>query len=331
MSQQQSNTSKAEPGLDRPRLGVSACLLGNKVRYDGGHKRNLYLADTLAEHFELVTFCPEVAIGLPVPRPPIHLYQPSDGDAVRAVMVGDHERDFTAPLASYADDSADEVQSLSGFIVKKDSPSCGMARVKVYADGKQMPVRNGTGIFTARLMSAHPYLPVEEEGRLSDPRLRENFLVRVFTLHRWQQLVSQGLKPAGLVEFHASHKFLILAHHEATYRQLGRLVAKAGSDPLEPLAAEYLAKLMQALSHKTTPGKCANVLTHIMGFIKDKLDGAEKAELLTLIEEHRQGLVPLIVPITLLNHFLRKYPHEYIAGQHFLEPHPRELMLRNHI
>lgn len=316
---------------DRPRLGVSACLMGKAVRYDGGHKRSRYLMDRLSEHFELVDFCPEVAIGLPVPRPPIHLHQPEGQGEVRAVQVADAQVDYTARLAGYADAVAGQVAGLAGFILKKDSPSCGMERVKVYSGGKRAPVRKGAGIFAARLMAAHPHLPVEEEGRLEDPRLRENFLVRVFTLHRWQALAQGGLTPAGLVDFHERHKFLILAHHQALYRELGRLVAQAGAAPLEALAAEYLAKLMQALGRRTTPAQCANVLTHIMGFLKERLSRDEKQELLALIDEHREGRTPLIVPITLLNHFLRRHPQAYIARQHFLAPHPRELMLRNQV
>lgn len=321
---------------DKPAVGISACLLGNEVRYDGGHKKNIYVAGTLAGHFEFVDFCPEVGIGLPIPRPPIHLatYSGAAGSGaagVRAVKVMDPDTDYTDALTGYADSVAGRVESLCGLIAKKDSPSCGMARVKVHGTPHGPPDRSGAGIFTARIQERFPYLPVEEEGRLSDPGLRENFIVRVFALARWQKLVRDGLTPASLVAFHARHKFLMLAHDETLYRELGRMVADAGKAPPGELGGQYRAKMMEALRHKTTPGKCANVLTHIMGFIKDRMATDEKRELLGLIEDHRKGLVPLVVPITLLNHLLRRYPHEYIDRQYFLEPHPRELMLRNHI
>ena len=332
---------------DKPLVGISACLLGQEVRYDGGHKRNIYVTNTLAEHCELVSFCPEVGVGLPIPRPPIRLIRglnkrkgtgKNAAADVRAVRVDEPGTDYTQQLADYADSLQERLQTLAGFIVKKDSPSCGMERVKVYDDvhegsngGSRPPERSGTGIFTARLLALFPWLPVEEEGRLSDPRLRENFVVRVFTLHRWHQLIFAGLTPARLVKFHERHKFLIQAHHETLYRELGRLVADAGKGQLEVLGQQYLETLMQALAHKTTPGKGANVLMHIMGFVKEQLNVNEKAELLGLIDDYQAGLVPMIVPVTLMNHFLRRFPQPYIGQQYFLEPHPRELMLRNHI
>ncbi len=319
-----------EARLQKPKIGISACLLGNEVRYDGGHKRNVYVTGTLSEHFDFTEFCPEVAIGLSIPRPPIHLAENGDS-GIRAIKVKEPDVDFTDALAGYADSFSSKIEPLSGIVVKKDSPSCGMERVKVYGKEGAPPERRGAGIFTGKIQARFPYMPVEEEGRLSDPRLRENFIVRVFTMHRWHQMVAEGLSPAALVKFHSRHKFLIQAHHEVLYRELGRMVADAGKRDMDELGPEYLSKLMEALSKKTSPGKCANVLTHIMGFINENMTADEKQEVLGLIDDHRNGLVPLVVPITLINHFLRKYPHEYIDEQYFLEPHPREMMLRNHI
>lgn len=314
---------------DIPRIGVSSCLLGQEVRYDGGHKLNRYVARTLGEYLELVPWCPEVAIGLGIPRPTIR--QVRSGNGIRVVGVDDSSMDVTDRLIDYAREvgASAAVHSLSGYIFKKDSPSCGMERVRVYTD--KGVERTGTGAYASEIMAMHPNLPVEEEGRLNDAVLRENFITRVFTLHRWQQQMADGVTPKKLVAFHTAHKFLVLAHHEPGYRALGRLVADAGTADLKQLGENYLALLMQSLKHHATPKKQANVLMHIMGFFKEQLDSGDKAELLGLIDAHREGLVPVIVPITLVNHFLRKFPDVYIEKQVYLEPHPRELMLRNHV
>jgi len=321
--------------VSRPRLGISSCLLGKPVRFDGGHKRNNYLTGTLSEYFDFVSFCPEQAIGLPTPRKPIRLINNAGGADVRAVEVRDYSLEYTQQLDDYARSVTPEMSGFSGYIVKKDSPSCGMERVKVYGKENSPPDKRGVGIFTARLMAQRPDLPIEEEGRLTDPRLRENFVTRVFTMFRWQALLSEGLTRAGLIEFHTRHKFLLLAHDETAYRELGRLLSdlsvKAVAADLDSFAAEYLRLLMVGLRRLARPGKHANVLMHVMGYVKNHLTSDEKAEMLEHIEAHRKNLVPVIVPITLLNHFLRKYPNDYIAGQYYLEPHPRELMLRNGI
>ncbi|MCB1692335.1 MAG: DUF1722 domain-containing protein [Pseudomonadales bacterium] len=312
---------------DKPLIGISSCLLGQEVRYDGGHKHNRYITQTLGEHFEFVSWCPEIAIGLPVPRPPIRLVD--DGDGIRVRGVDNPAEDYTARLTGYGKAVAQEMDRLSGYILKKDSPSCGMERVKVYR-GTRVE-KDGQGAFAREIMSTHPNLPFEEEGRLMDPGLRENFIERVFAFHRWQTMVAVGLSASSLVDFHTRHKFFLLAHDETTYRRLGRLVAEAGRGDLESLAAEYLSQFMAGLRHLATPRKHVNVLMHIMGFFKAHLDAGDKAELLEVIDAHRRGEVPVIVPITLINHHLRKYPSEYVKGQVYLEPHPRELKLRSHI
>lgn len=311
----------------RARVGISSCLLGEAVRFDGNHKRNAYLCDVLGRWFEWVPHCPETAVGLGVPREPIHLRR-MDG-RVRVVGVRSAGLDVTEALAEQGARFARTQPDLDGYVLKKDSPSCGMERVRVYdADGANA-VREGVGGFAAALRRAFPHLPMEEEGRLGDPRLRENFVQRVFAHHRWRQLCGRGLRPSALVDFHADHKLLLMAHEPAAYARLGRLVARAGAEPLEPLAANYFADLMSALSTPASPGRHVNVLQHIAGYFRRDLDAADRAELAELIEDFGAGLVPLVVPITLLNHHLRRHPKPYIRRQVYLEPYPPELKLRN--
>ncbi len=314
---------------EKPKIAVSSCLLGQQVRFDGGHKNNRYLSDVLSDYFEFVPFCPEVAIGLGIPRPTIRLLKASPDGPVEAVSNNDNTIRYTDALRDYGKKVAPTLADVSGYVLKKDSPSCGMTRVKVYRPGDYPPDRDGVGIYAAEILAAHPNLPVEEEGRLMDTRLRENFLERVFVYVAWQTMMAEGLTPKSLVAFHTAHKFAILSHDEQIYRELGRIVAGAGKQDIETCAAQYLTRLMDALKILTTPGKHANVLMHIMGFFKEALASDDKAELLRLIDAHREGLVPVIVPITLINYFRKKHPNPYIDGQTYLEPHPPELMLRN--
>ena len=312
----------------RPKIGVSSCLLGHEVRYDGGHKNSRYVADTLGQYFDFVPLCPEVAIGLGVPRPTIRLVETSP-NVVDAVSNADASLIYSKELREYAKKIAPTLTRISGYIFKKDSPSCGMTRVKVYRGEQAMPERIGVGLYADEIMKALPDLPVEEEGRLQDSRLRENFLERVFLYARWQEFESEGFTSRGLVAFHTAQKFAVLAHDEPVYRELGRIVAKAGDGDINESCKVYIQLLMKGMKVLTTPKKHANVLMHIMGFFKESLSGDDKAELLGLIDAHREGLVPVIVPITLINYFRKKYPNEYIDGQTYLEPHPPELMLRN--
>ena len=308
-------------------IGVSACLLGEKVRFDGNHKRDTYICDTLGEYFQFVPVCPEVAIGLGVPRPTIRLI--GDPQAPHAVGVLNPELDVTSKLQQYSRRAARELPMLSGFLLKSKSPSCGMERVKIYQD-KGVP-KLGRGLFAQALIQARPLLPVEEEGRLGDPALRENFIERVFAYHRWRQLEQQGVTPARLVDFHARHKLVLMSHGAEYYRALGRLVADAGKDAIKSRARQYIEAFMDALRHPATRKRHANVLQHLMGYLKKSLDGADKSELLALIDAYRLGQIPLIVPVTLLKHHFRRHPHSYVEQQIYLEPHPKELMLRNHI
>jgi uncharacterized protein YbgA (DUF1722 family)/uncharacterized protein YbbK (DUF523 family) len=312
----------------RLRIGISSCLLGQEVRYDGGHKHNGYITETLGQFFEFVPFCPEVAIGLGVPRPPIRLVK--RGAVVQARGVQNPDLDVTGELIGYAEQVAPKLDRMSGYILKKNSPSCGMERVKLYG-ARGMPVGTGAGVYAGRLMELLPELPFEEEGRLMDPVLRENFIERVFVYHRWQQLHARRLSPRGLVEFHARHKFIVLAHDEKAYRALGRLVAGAGRGGIAELGQRYIRELMQALRKPATRARHTNVLQHITGFFKQQLDADDKRELQGLIDNYRRGQLPLVVPVTLIRHYLRRFPDTYLAEQYYLAPHPDELMLRNQI
>ncbi|MDH5512690.1 MAG: DUF523 and DUF1722 domain-containing protein [Gammaproteobacteria bacterium] len=307
------------------RLGISSCLLGQKVRFDGNHKHDSFLTGTLGEYFEWVPVCPEVAIGLGIPRPPIRLV--GSPGSPRAVGVKDDTLDVTDRLASYGRQQSRQLDDLCGYVFKSKSPSCGMERVKIYQRAG-IPAKSGRGIYAEAFLSAQPWLPAEEEGRLSDPRLRENFIERVFVYRRWQEHTAHGLTAARLVEFHTRHKLALMAHDVEAYRALGRLVAQAGRRNLKETGQEYLARLMQALQRLATPARHANVQMHLMGYLKKHLDSDDKAELLGMIHAFRRGEVPFAGPLTLLRHHFRRHPDPYIAAQTYLNPDSRELLLR---
>jgi uncharacterized protein YbgA (DUF1722 family)/uncharacterized protein YbbK (DUF523 family) len=311
------------------RIGISMCLLGEKVRFDGGHKRDGFLVDTFGHYVEWLPVCPEVDIGLGTPREPIHLVRA--GKAVRLVGVKSGA-DHTDAMGDYARMKAGELARLDlcGFILKKDSPSCGMERVKIY-DPNGMSERAGRGLFAGALMARLPHLPVEEEGRLLDPRLRDNFVERVFAYRRLRDLFSSRWTLGHLVRFHTAHKLVLMAHAPTAYTALGRLVAGAKVLDRADLREHYEQRFMDALSVVATPKRHANVLYHMLGYFKTSLDDDSRAELAATIEDYRSGLVPLIVPITLVRHHVRRLSVSYLAGQVYLEPHPKELMLRNHV
>jgi len=319
-----------EPGAEVPlRLGISACLLGEAVRYDGGHKRSRFAADQLGPFVSWVPVCPELEAGLGVPRPPMRLVR--DGNAVKLVEIGsgiDHTRRLARSAAARV--RALRALELCGYILKKDSPSCGMTRVKVY--GERGPaLRDGRGIFAGALLEAFPNLPVEDEGRLSDARLRENFIERVFAYRRLRQLFRGRWTPGRVVAFHTAHKLQLMAHSTEAYRELGRLVAAVKRRTRSAFRDDYARGFMAALARLATPGRNANVLQHAAGHLKERLDPAARRELADLIHDYRRGLVPLVVPVTLMRHHVRSQGAAYLEGQTFLEPHPRELMLRNHV
>lgn len=308
----------------RIRLGISSCLLGEKVRYDGADKRDGYIAGTLARLFELVPVCPEVAIGLGVPRLPIRLV--GSIAAPHAVGIANPDLDVTAKLAAYGRRMAQRLDDISGYILKSKSPSCGMERVKVYTRRGGL-AGSGRGIYAAALMLASPLLPVEEEGRLGDPDLRENFFERVFACRRWQETVSSGVTAASLIEFHTSHKLTLMAHSVNAYRRLGRLVAGASRRNAKDISARYIRGFMAALAQPATPKRHTNVLMHVMGYLKKRLNAEDKAELLALIDAYRLGQAPRIVPLTLLRHYFRRFPGPHVARQVYLNPGPEEISL----
>ena len=312
------------------RIGISSCLLGQKVRFDGGHKRDRYLTDTLGQYFEWVPVCPEVEVGLPTPRPSLRL-ELQDGQV--HMIITREGRDLTRPMQAYAKArvKALEDESLSGYVLKKASPSCGLERVRVYQGEGKPPNRNGRGLYAAALLDRFPNLPVEEEGRLHDPRLRENWVTRVFAYHRLRGLWSKRWGVGDLVRFHTSHKFLLLAHSPAEFRRLGPLVAKAKSHGRRELRATYESQFISALSKTATRAKNTSVLQRILGFFKKELDNASRQELLGHIKDYRDGLVPLVVPLTLVAHYVRLLDVSYLRDQVYLNPHPKELALRNHV
>lgn len=315
-------------------VGVSSCLMGQEVRFNGGHKKDQYIVQTLGEYFDFQPFCPEVAIGLGIPRPIIRLVRETADAPVRAVETKQPDNDHTQKLAECAHSLTDHIQNFSGYILKKDSPSCGMVRVKVYREDqpKSPPQRDGSGIFARIIREQFPNLPMEEEGRLCDPVLRENFIERVFVYRRWQQLEQSTITPAKLVEFHTDHKYSIMAHDQTASKSLGQLVAKVGNcEDFSALCQQYIQQLMAIMSVRVSRGQHTNVLQHLMGYVSDAIDQDDRAELVETIMQYQQGFVPLIVPLTLLNHHFRKHPHPYIERQYYLNPHPMELMLRNQL
>ena len=315
---------------DRPRLGISACLLGDQVRFDGGHKRDPFLVEILSPHVCWVRVCPEVEVGMGTPRETLRLERRDEG-GIRMVTTRTGI-DHTAAMSAWARKRLTELERepLSGYVLKKDSPSCGMERVKVFGVSG-MPERTGRGIFADALLQRFPNLPVEEEGRLMDPRLRENFIERVFAYQRLRRFFAGRWSIGGLVAFHTSHKMSLLSHSTARYQELGRLVASAAGMPRAELRGAYESRFMRTLALVADARRHTNVLMHMAGHLKKQLDGPSRQELAATIDEYRRGLVPLVVPITLLRHHARQHDTSYLLGQSYLEPHPRELMLRNRV
>ncbi|MDQ6735872.1 MAG: DUF523 and DUF1722 domain-containing protein [Nitrospirota bacterium] len=311
------------------RLGISRCLLGDEVRFDGGHKRDTFLTDVFGRYVEWVPVCPEVEAGLGTPREAMRLI----GDPQRPRLVTIKSgKDHTEALEMMTADRIDGLKEmdLSGYIFKKDSPSCGVERVRIYNE-HGMPGRKGVGVFARAFIERFPMIPVEEEGRLCDPPLRENFIERVFCYRRYQDLLSSGVTRQAVVRFHTIHKYLLLAHSQQQYQALGRLVGQAEQHPPKALALRYGELFMKALAVKATVHKHVNVLQHMLGHFKERLDSQEKSELLGVIDDYHRGLTPLIVPLTLIKHYVQIFDVGYMRDQVYLNPHPKELMLRNHV
>jgi uncharacterized protein YbgA (DUF1722 family)/uncharacterized protein YbbK (DUF523 family) len=323
-------TTRQESLREAPvRLGVSACLLGQEVRYDGGHKRDPFLTDVLARFVQWVPVCPEEEAGFGTPREAMRLERQPGG--IRLITVRTR-RDVTSALVDTAHRRARALtaEGLDGYILKKDSPSCGLHKVKLYAPGGPGE-RSGRGLFASALTQALPALPVEDEGRLHDPRLRENFIVRVFAHQRLRTLLSGAPRAGDFVRFHTRHKLQVMAHSPAGYGRLGRMVAAMKGRVPQATAAEYAAAFMDALSAMATPGRHVNVLQHMAGYFQRLIGDDSRHELGTSIADYQRGLVPLVVPITLVLHHARAQRVQYLLDQVYLQPHPKELMLRNHV
>ncbi len=312
------------------RLGVSSCLLGAEVRYDGGHKLDRYLRDVIGIYADFVPVCPEVEVGLPTPRETLRLVKDEQG-RTRLVFAKSGE-DITERMESWARQRVEQLagENLDGYVFKSKSPSSGMERVRVY-DRNGVPHKDGVGVFARIFMERFPLLPVEEEGRLNDPRLRENFIASIFTLQRFRRALEEDGGYGSLVDFHTRHKLLLLSHSQQHYREMGSLVARGRELSFADFLERYKNLLMKTLKLKTTLKKQINVLHHVLGYFKKDLSADEKQEVLEVIENYRQELVPLIVPITLLNHYVRKYDQAYLKQQVYLNPHPKELKLLNHV
>jgi uncharacterized protein YbgA (DUF1722 family)/uncharacterized protein YbbK (DUF523 family) len=311
------------------KIGISSCLLGENVRYDGGHKLDRFLRDTLGPYVRYLPVCPEFECGLGVPREAMRLEGAPEAPRLITVKT---RKDMTEIMKKWTEKRVVELEedNLCGFIFKSRSPSSGMERVKVYNE-KGVPVMKGVGLFARAFMNHFPLVPVEDEGRLHDPVLRENFIERVFTLKRWRDMTVGNKNIGTLARFHTRNKYLLLSHSEKNYRIMGRMVAEAKQIPINKVFQDYERMLLNTLKLKATPRKNINVLQHMMGYFKKDLSHDEKQELLTTLDEYGNGDIPLIVPVTLIRHYVRKYKESYLMEQTYLNPHPLELRLRNHV
>tara|TARA_Y100000589_G_scaffold128720_2_gene122584 strand:+ start:3086 stop:4033 length:948 start_codon:yes stop_codon:yes gene_type:complete len=310
-------------------VGISTCLLGREVRHDGGHKHSRYCTQVLSRHFDFHPVCPELEAGLGVPRPAIHLRRFSDG--LRVVETRG-QADHTDALKALIDRVLPDLAHLRGYILMAKSPSCGMERIKVHNEQGQLLNRDGRGLFADALMRAYPLMPVEEEGRLHDSGLRENFIERVFAYDDWlQNVAGDRLSPQALIEFHSRHKFQLLAHSEPIYRQLGPLLADLRSAPLEDIARRYIEGFMTAMRQPVSRGSHVNAMLHLLGYLKGSMPAEDKQVLLEQLDAYRRGEVPLVVPMTLLRLAQRREPVDYLHIQKYLAPYPDELGLRNHV
>ena len=312
----------------QPVIGISGCLTGSAVRFDGGHKRMGFVMDELAQWVAFKPVCPEMAIGLPVPRPALRLVQTPVGEIRMRFSHAPHE-DVTEKMADFASAHLATLGELSGFIVCAKSPSCGMERVRLYDEKGNRGRKEGVGLFTGALMARYPWLPVEEDGRLHDPLLRENFVERVFALHELNALRARGLTRHGLLAFHSRYKLQLLAHHQAGYREIGPFVASLHEwEDLEAFFEVYREKLMAILKQPASRKNHTNVLMHIQGYFRDQLNSRQRGELREVILNYRSGLLPILAPITLLKHYLAEYPDRYLQAQNYFDPYPQDLALR---
>jgi len=313
----------------RPLIGVSACLLGKPVRFDGGHKKNNFILSSLSNHIDFESVCPEMGAGFGMPRPTMQLRQ--KGKEIRLVFSKQTENDVTDQLINYSVSKVIQLKHLDGFIFKKDSPSCGAFRVPVVIHEEGFRNREGVGLFAKSFMQRHPLIPVEEEGRLNDAALCENFFERVYAYRRWKEIGNPEKNIKGFIEYHARHKLILMARGSHFYTELGRIVAGTTKKDLMQRREQYIHRFMQVMKVTTQRGRQVNVLQHVMGYLKQVINSDDKQELLALFEAYRKNQLPLITPITLLRHHLRVHPQKYISEQHYLQPFPEQLALRSSI
>ncbi len=308
-------------------IGISACLMGHKVRYNGGHKRSSFCTNTLDSFFNLIPVCPEVGIGMGTPREPIRLV----GDMADYAVIGtdNPELNVTDQLLQYGKEKASELSQISGYVLMQKSPSCGMERVKIYHPNGNPSGFSGSGLFAKALMESNPLLPVEEEGRLHDPVLRENFFTRVYAYHRWQRDVEVDPSYAAIGEFHAVYKYILMAHNPQNYTELGRLVAKGREVNINKLMEDYIGCFMKTLAKRANRKSHTNVLLHLLGYVKQSVSSEDRGKILESVEAYRQGMVPLVAPVTLLRHFIEAHGSDYVKKQAYLNPYPDHLGLRN--
>lgn len=307
-------------------LGISSCLLGERVRFDSGHKISKVVTKEWSPYFNFVPVCPEFGMGMPVPRPAIRLI--SNEERIALVETKNPSKDHTHTMIAYSKAKVSELETrqLCGYIVCSKSPTCGMERVKVYKTGGASNV--GVGLYTSELMKQMPWLPVEEDGRLNDPVLKENFITRVYTLNDYHKSVGHRLSRGSIIAFHSRYKLTLMAHHPDSYKKLGRLVANIKNYDIEEFYQLYREGLMKAMTHRASRKSNTNVLMHLQGYFKRNLDKKEKTELHQVIDNYRVGLLPLLAPLTLIKHYLMTHPHKYLQEQKYIEPYPQELRLR---
>lgn len=315
--------------MDKIPLGVSQCLLGDPVRYDGGHKRNRYLTDVLGQYVEFYPVCPELAIGLGVPRKPIRLIVTDGQDRIRGIENPD--LDVTDALTQEASAAATRMPEICGYVFMQNSPSCGVYSLKRYGTNGHSIDSRGRGAYAKRFMELMPLIPVEEAGRLTDAGLRENFITRIFALYDWRQQLQQNPTAKKIIEFYSRYKYQVMAHHVPSYFSIGKFLANLSARPIEEINRDFIQLLMTALSHQATRKGNANAMMHLRGYLKHHINTLEKAELSHLIETYSKGLVPLVVPLTLLKHHLMTLDNPYLKNQTFWSPHPDVLGLRNFV
>lgn len=312
----------------QPMIGISGCLAGSAVRFDGGHKRSAFVMDVLAPWVSFKPVCPEMAIGLPSPRPALRLVQDSN-DAISIRFTPSPHEDLTVRMKDFSASYLPQIKDFAGFIVCAKSPSCGMERVRLYDEKGNRGRKEGTGLFTQALLEAYPWLPVEEDGRLHDPMLRENFIERVFALHSLNMLRKNGLTRRSLIDFHSRYKLQLLSHTPAGQREIGAFVATLHQwDDLDEFFVVYRDKLMSLLKKNASRKSHTNVLMHIQGYFRNRINSRQRGELREVILHYHAGLLPILAPITLLKHYLAEYPDNYLLTQNYFDPYPQDLALR---